>query len=138
MTIDADFIKKALDVMEDKDAKEKLKKEGVKLDMMKRGNLRTVVDDRYKFTRYFAPKQHNNPRTWEVLLALNDLELYDLEKDPKEMHNLASDPEKYKDLIIKMNKKLNHLIENEIGEDNGQEIPGIETRPGAISAKGVD
>jgi len=138
MTIDADFIKKALEVMEDKDAKEKLKKEGVKLDMMKRGNLRTVVDNRYKFTRYFAPKQHNNPRTWEVLLALNDLELYDLEKDPKEMHNLASEPEKYKDLIIKMNKKLNLLIENEIGEDNGQEIPGIETRPGAISAKGVD
>ncbi|MFH1037202.1 MAG: sulfatase-like hydrolase/transferase [PVC group bacterium] len=138
MTVDAGFVKKAFKTLEDKDAREKLEKEGVKLDLMKRGNLRTVIDGRYKFTRYFAPRQHNTPQTWNDLLGLNDLELYDLEKDPEEMHNLAAEPEKYKDLIMEMNEKLNRLIREEIGEDIGQELSGLETRPYPLPPKGMD
>lgn len=45
-------------------------------------------------------------------------ELYDLENDPREMHNLIDDP-KYKGLIGEMDEKLFDWLEN----TNGMEIP---------------
>ena len=40
------------------------------------------------------------------------------------MKNLAVDPKKYGDLILAMNNKLNLLIEQEVGDDPGQMLPG--------------
>ena len=81
--------------------------------------IRSVRDERYKFSRYFSFKQFNMPRTLEELIAKNDLELYDLQNDPQEVNNLALDVVKNKELILTMNQKLNALIETEIGVDDG-------------------
>ena len=40
------------------------------------------------------------------------------------MQNLAVERKKYGDLILAMNNKLNLLIEQEVGEDIGQMLPG--------------
>ncbi len=40
------------------------------------------------------------------------------------MRNLAIDRQKYGDLLLAMNDKLNLLIEQEVGEDIGQMLPG--------------
>lgn len=88
-----------------------------------RGALRSVYDGRYRYSRYFFPKQHNTPTTLEDILRWNDIELFDHELDPYENTNLAAIPQHYTDLIMKMNDKLNTLIAYEIGEDVGQMLP---------------
>ena len=85
--------------------------------------IRSIVDERYKFSRYFSFKEFNTPKTLEELKAKNDLELYDLQADPQELNNLAYAFEKNKDLIWSMNLKLNALIEREIGKDDGSFLP---------------
>ena len=64
------------------------------------------------------------PRTLEELFANNDVELFDLEADPHEMVNLATDRKANGELLVAMNEKLNALIESEVGEDAGQMLPG--------------
>src|SRR3546814_8359107 len=101
---------------------------------MKRGHLgpvlthpglfRGVHDGRYKFARYFTPAQHHIPRDWDTLLRYNQLELYDTQVDPDEIINLAADPQTHKDLILALNDKVNTLIMEEIGFDDGREHPG--------------
>lgn len=59
----------------------------------------------------------------EALLANNDLELYDLQEDPDEMNNLASDPIKHGDLLVALNKTMNSLIADEVGVDDGSFLP---------------
>ena len=93
--------------------------------MKKRGNLRTVFDGRYKFTRYFSPLDHNRPTTFDELYKWNDVELYDLNTDPEEMVNLGADSTKNRDLILTMSAKLEALIKAEIGIDDGRELPNI-------------
>jgi arylsulfatase len=88
-----------------------------------RGAVRSIVDGRYRYSRYFAPRQHNRPETLAEILQHNDIELFDLEKDPGENNNLAVEPEKHRALIEEMNAKMNALIEAEIGEDVGQMLP---------------
>jgi arylsulfatase len=88
------------------------------------GLFRGVHDGRYKFARYFAPAQHHIPRDWDTLLRYNQLELYDTQTDPDEIVNLAADPEAHKDLIVALNDKVNALIMDEIGFDDGREHPG--------------
>lgn len=82
-----------------------------------------LFDGRYKFARYYSLRQHNMPENWEQLLAMNDLELYDLGSDPQEMNNLAREPEQHRDLIMAMNQKLNARYRQEIGEDDGSFLP---------------
>ena len=60
----------------------------------------------------------------DALFKLNDVELYDVERDPLERNNLALERDKHRELLGAMNAKLNALIEREVGEDVGQMLPG--------------
>ena len=73
--------------------------------------------------------------TLEALFANNDVELFDLKSDPLELNNLALDRKKHKDLIFLMNGKLNLLIQQEVGEDLGQMLPGGEDGRWQLSAE---
>jgi arylsulfatase len=91
-------------------------------DFTKRGLLRGIVTGRYKFARYFSPLGFNLPTTLDELYINNDVELYDLETDPDELHNLAADRQANAELIYEMNRQLNELIAREIGADDGGEM----------------
>ena len=86
--------------------------------------FRGVVDQQYKFCRYFRAIHHHAASTWEVLVENNQLELYDIINDPEELINLALQPERYQTLIMTMNDKLEQIIAAEIGEDLGAHMPG--------------
>ena len=86
----------------------------------KRGFLSFVFDGRYKFARYYAPTAFNTPQTLDEIFKNNDVQLFDLEKDPDEMHNLALAPEKNEELILRMNGLLNDLIAKEVGVNDGR------------------
>lgn len=126
--IDGDFLEKVVDVLKQPDGKAKLKQAAqagaMRPNMMKRGAIRSVFDGRYKLTRYFSPKQHNQPDSLDALFALNDVELFDLAADPLEQNNLALDRSRHRSVLEEMNAKLNGLIEKEVGEDIGQMLPG--------------
>ena len=88
------------------------------------GLFRGIHDGRYKFARYFKPSEHHTPKDWKTLLTHNELELYDTQTDPNEITNLAFKPEPHKELILALNEKLNALIADEIGIDDGREHVG--------------
>lgn len=92
-------------------------------DFKKRGTLRTVFDGRYKFTRYFGPEDRNRPDTLDALYRDNDVELFDLQADPAEMTNLAAVKGQHGDLVLAMSGKLEAAIKEEIGADDGREMP---------------
>jgi arylsulfatase len=125
--IDGGFMEKVVSMMQQPDGKAKLQaaaKDGtMRPDLTKRGAIRGVYDGRYRFARYYSPRQHNRPASVEALLKLNDVELYDVERDPLERDNLAADPTKSRALLEAMNTKLNALIDREVGEDVGQMLP---------------
>jgi arylsulfatase len=122
--VDAAFLNSVAKFFAEGGKPQELPAQGFRPNLKKRGAIRSVYDGRYKFNRYFAPQEHHMPRTMEQLFANNDVELFDLRKDPFEMNNLAIDSKKNADLILTMNNKLNLLIEHEVGEDIGQMLPG--------------
>ncbi len=87
-----------------------------------RGAIRSVFDGRYKFSRYFSTLEHNRPETLEELIAVNDIELFDHESDPEEAVNLAADLVTNGDLVLAMNAKLNAIINEEVGVDDGSSL----------------
>jgi arylsulfatase A-like enzyme len=97
--------------------------EALPIDWSLRVAIRSITDQRYRFTRYFSFRGFNTPTTLEELRANNDLELYDLRADPDEVVNLAANFDAYRDLIALMNGKLNTLIASEIGVDDGSFLP---------------
>ena len=98
-------------------------KSGIKPNLEKRGTLRTVFDGRYKFTRYFAPVDRNKPGNLDELYASNDVELFDLQTDPAEVTNLAARKGEQRDLVLAMSAKLEAAITQEMGRDDGREMP---------------
>jgi arylsulfatase A-like enzyme len=92
-----------------------------KPDLDKREVFRGIFDGRYKLVRYFGLAHYNLPKSVEELLANNDVALYDLQNDPEEMNNLANpeNPGYDKELLASINDKLNALIVDEIGDDQG-------------------
>jgi arylsulfatase len=89
----------------------------------KRGFLSFVFDGRYKLSRYYAPAAFNTPQTPEEILKNNDVQLFDLENDPDEMHNLTLEPEKNRATILRMNDLLNELMAKEVGVNDGRFLP---------------
>jgi arylsulfatase len=83
----------------------------------KRGFLRGYTDDRYSFGRYFAPLEPNRPTDLASLVANNDVVLYDRKNDPDEINNLALDAA-HQDLVDAYRAKLEHIISDEIGDDD--------------------
>jgi arylsulfatase len=122
--LDGDYLYKAVRWIQQGGNPKELKSAGFTPDLRKRGAVRSVFDGRYAFSRYFSPKEHNRPATLEQLYRLNDVELYDRQADPLELQNLATDRLRHGELLLAMNAKLNRLIDEEVGEDRGQMLPG--------------
>jgi hypothetical protein len=89
-------------------------------DFRNRGAIRSMFDGRYRFSRYFSPLEFNRPTTYEALMANNELEIYDLQEDPQETRNLALDGKAKAELSMGLNEKLNALIDEEVGVDDGK------------------
>jgi len=90
-----------------------------------RGHMRGLFDGRFKFARYFSPREHHRPGSWDELLEHNDLELYDTTTDPGETTNLAADLDTApRERIESLNRALNTLVDREIGTDDGDHLPG--------------
>ncbi|PYT02025.1 MAG: sulfatase [Acidobacteria bacterium] len=134
--VDSDFFARvAKETAGGKDLTTAFKSAG-KPDLRKRGTLRTAIDGRYKFTRYFGPTEHNTSKTLADLYKNNDLELFDLQNDPSEMTNLAASKEANGDLVTKMNAKLEAVIKDEIGVDDGKELPALDGVKWTLNVRG--
>jgi arylsulfatase A-like enzyme len=126
LTIDADYCVAGMkELLQNKPAPPLTELQS-KLD--KRGFMSFAFDGQYKFARYYAPAKFNTPTTMDEILRDNDIQLFDLKNDPLETHNLAMDPEKNRDLILRMNALLNELMANEVGRNDGSFLPQ-EIRP---------
>ena len=93
--------------------------------MSRRGFISFVFDGRFKFARYYAPDNFNTPETMDTLLAHNEIELFDLQKDPDEVDNLGVDPQTHHDLIMQMNTLMNAMIAREVGVNDGSFLPKV-------------
>ena len=118
-TVDGDYLTKVMSSLALRQPQPPVTQ--VKLD--KRGFLSFVFDGRYKLARYYAPAAFNTPQTLEEILKNNDVQLFDLQNDPDEMHNLTLEPEKNQATILRMNGLLNELMAKEVGFNDGRFLP---------------
>ena len=101
---------------------------GLRPDLEKRGAIRSVTDGQFRYTRYFSPLEHNQPQTIDEIFDLNDVELFNLTEDPFERNNLVANdgeeiPSSVIEKVLEMNQKLNDIIAEEVGKDNGDFLP---------------
>jgi arylsulfatase A-like enzyme len=115
-TVDANYLREALAAPYVGRSRPPLS--DAKLD--KRGLLSFVFDGRYKFARYYAPTAFNTPQTIDELFKSNDVQLFDLTNDPEEVHNLAAEPDRNRETLLRMNSLLNELITKEVGVNDGR------------------
>ncbi len=121
MTIDSGYLLAAMNqLMQNKPAPSLTE---LQPNLNKRGFLSFAFDGQYKFARYYAPDDFNTPVTLEQILHNNDVQLFDLRSDPLETRNLALDPQRNKELILRMNALLNELIAKEVGKNDGSFLP---------------
>lgn len=93
---------------------------------MGRGMARGLItSDGYKFIRYFRPGEFNTPSTLDELYAHNDVQAFNLNDDPQELHNLADDRDANGALLLRLNALMNSLISREIGSDDGREVSSV-------------
>jgi arylsulfatase len=121
--VDGEYLEKAAAHIRNGGNPRELKAAGITPDMAKRGAIRSLYDGRHVFSRYFSPRQHNRPGSLEELQRWNDVELFDRDADPHELRNLAAGNANL-DLVVSLNATLNQLIDEEVGEDRGQMLPG--------------
>lgn len=131
LTIDKTFCTECLTTGSGATAKSAINLASLKPHLGKRGFLTFAFDGRYKFARYYAPDDFNAPQTLKELFQNNDVQLFDLKNDPDEMNNLALDPEKNKDTLLRMNALLNTLMAKEVGTNDGGFLPEVIRPPGA-------
>ena len=118
-TIDGDYLTKVMSSL----ALRQPQPPVTQANLNKRGFLSFVFDGRFKLARFYAPAAFNTPQTLEEILKNNDVQLFDLESDPEEMHNLALQPEKNRATILRMNQLLNDLMAKEVGVNDGHFLP---------------
>ena len=127
---DPDFVMEVVKTLHAKGGEEGLaevRQRGLKPDLKgHRGAIRSVFDGRYKFSRYFSTLEHNRPETLEQLTSVNDIELFDHESDPNEVVNLAADLDANGVPVMTMNAKLNAILDEEVGIDDGSSL-GLDT-----------
>ena len=136
--LDQDFFGKIGEYFAKGGTQEKLPDQGFRPNMKKRGAIRSVFDGQYKFSRYYSPLEHHIPKTLDELFSNNDVELFDVIKDPLEMKNLALNRSKHENVIQMMNDKLNRLIEDEVGDDVGQMLPTLDDSDWKLSSNFKD
>jgi len=117
---DSEFVSQVYDVVSKGG---NVQEQGLKPDLGKRGAIRSITDGRHRYSRYFSPLQHNSPNSMETIFEFNDVELFDLQTDPDEVDNLATDPTRNGDLLLAMNGQMNDIIAAEVGEDDGSFLP---------------
>ena len=125
--IDGDFMRQVVALMQQPDGRAKVQAATqvgtLRPNLNKRGAIRSVYDGRYQLSRYYSPRQHHQPTSVDELFRFNDVELFDLERDPLQLNNLALYRDQNRELLEAMNAKLNALIDREVGEDVGQMLP---------------
>jgi len=134
LTLDANFLGQVGEILTGGGDPAELKRSGIRPDLTKRGFQRTIVDGRYKYSRYFAPTQHHIPDTVEEARELNDLELFDLADDPDEMTNLAAQGTDHDDLLAELNHRMSALVREEIGAaEDGRYLPALPQMSWAVT-----
>ena len=91
----------------------------IRVDLEKRGFVRGIITADYKFARYFSPLHFNTPTDIETLYSMNDVEMYRMGSG--ETENLAWPKGNNTSLVNTYNNKLNALIQQEVGVDDGRE-----------------
>ena len=81
-----------------------------------------VRDDRYKLAFFYGLPLDANLGKGEYPPSTAGWELYDLEKDPREMNNVYEDP-KYADVVKRLKKRLLELKKQYGDED--QQYPAL-------------
>ena len=97
--------------------------------LKKRGFLSFVFDGRYKLARFYSPRAFNTPTTLADLLKNNDVQLFDLQSDPDEVHNLALEADKNSETLLRMNALLNDLMAKEVGVNDGRFLAPVISPP---------
>ena len=68
LSVDSDYLRSIQAYLNAGGDLSRIAEQGFMPDLRKRGALRSVFDGRYKFTRYFSPREHNQPKTLEDII----------------------------------------------------------------------